>query len=216
MRDSYDRQLKQLHSEMINMGDLCERAISQAIRALIESDISLTESVFSTDSEIDRSEREIESLCMKLILRQQPVAADLREISSALKMISDMERIGDQASDIAEIVCHRKQRDKDKRLESDLKLMANEAMRMVNDSIDSFVKRDIGLAYDVIKYDDKVDNRFIKLRAELIELIADTPTDGEYCVDLLMIAKYLERIGDHAVNIAEWVVYSITGVHEKN
>ena len=216
MRERYNNQLKQLHSEMVEMGCLCEKAISSALLALTDDDLTLIESVFAADAEIDRREREIEALCMKLILQQQPVAADLREISSALKMISDMERIGDQASDIAEIAKHRKDSGSDRRTEADLKTMAAEAVKMVTDSIDSFVKKDLELAHSVIKYDDKVDEWFMKLRSELVGLIAKNSADGEYCVDLLMIAKYLERIGDHATNIAEWVVYSITGIHEKN
>ena len=216
MRERYNNQLKQLHSEMVEMGGLCEKAISSGICALTEADTARIGDVFAADAEIDRREREIEALCMKLILQQQPVAADLREISAALKMISDMERIGDQASDIAEIIKHKKSRSGDRKTEADLKSMAEAAVTMVTDSIDSFVKKDIELAHSVIKFDDRVDEGFVKLRSELVGLIAKNSADGEYCVDLLMIAKYLERIGDHATNIAEWVVYSITGIHEKN
>lgn len=215
MRIHFDEQLKELHNELVTMGSMCEEAISLAIRALTENDASLIDKVFTVDSEIDEKEREIERLCMKLLLMQQPVAKDLREISSALKMISDMERIGDQASDIAEITKYLLSMGGRNGNENDLKLMANEAVRMVTDSVSSFVNKDLELAHSVMKYDDVVDGWFIKMKKELIELVSRDGAKGEYGIDLLMIAKYLERIGDHATNIAEWVVYSITGVHEK-
>lgn len=211
MRNQYNKQLDQLHDEMIHMGNLCEEAVSLAIGALIENDKSLINAVFETDSEIDQMEREIEGLCMKLLLQQQPVASDLRAISSALKMISDMERIGDQASDIAEIT--KFIIGKTNNSENNIKLMAQDAVKMAIDSVDSYVRKDLELARKVIEYDDVVDNWFIKMKAELIELIKEDNSQGEYYVDLLMIAKYLERIGDHATNIAEWVEYSITGEH---
>lgn len=163
------------------------------------------------DGEIDQMERDIESLCMKLLLQQQPVASDLRLISSAIKMISDMERIGDQASDIAEISEFISVNEDDKRLIGD---MSNAAIRMVTRSIDSFVRRDIELAYDVIEADDAVDGLFDRVKNVLITTIANFPGRGGYCLDLLMIAKYLERIGDHATNIAEWVEFSITGLYK--
>lgn len=211
MRNQYNKQLDQLHDEMIHMGNLCEEAVSLAIAALIDNDKKLINTVFETDSEIDQMEREIEGLCMKLLLQQQPVASDLRAISSALKMISDMERIGDQASDIAEIT--KFIIGKTNNSENNIKLMAQDAVKMVIDSVDSYVRKDLDLARKVIEYDDVVDNWFIKMKAELIELIQKDSSQGEYYVDLLMIAKYLERIGDHATNIAEWVEYSITGEH---
>ena len=197
MRTHFDEQLKDLHNELVTMGSMCEEAISLAIRAL------------------DEKEREIERLCMQLLLKQQPVAKDLREISSALKMISDMERIGDQASDIAEITQYVLKMGGRNGSEKNLKEMACEAVKMVTDSVTSFVQRDLGLAHAVMKYDDIVDGWFIKMKKELIELVSRDGAKGEYGIDLLMIAKYLERIGDHATNIAEWVAYSITGVHEK-
>ena len=211
MRNRFDEQLELLNLELIKMGALCEDAISCAVKALLEDNRSLIENVFSIDHEIDEKEREIESLCMKLLLHQQPVARDLRAISSALKMISDMERIGDQASDIAEIAKFIAGSDTKSKIH--INEMACAAIKMVTDSIDSFVKKDLKLADQVIKYDDVVDNLFNEVKNELIGLISADSKNGEYCIDLLMIAKYLERIGDHAVNIAEWVEYSFTGVH---
>ena len=167
-----------------------------------------------TDSEIDKKERDIESICMKLLLRQQPVARDLRVISSALKMISDMERIGDQASDIVELAQYIKK--SDVKYKTHLSDMANEVIKMVTKSIKSFVKKDIEMARNVIVYDDVVDNYFEEIKKELIRIISSGESDGEEFIDILMIAKYLERIGDHATNIAEWVEYAITGVHRNN
>lgn len=211
MRNRFDSQLEKLNLELITMGALCEDAISASVKALLDGDETLTEKVFAADAEIDQKERDIEAICMKLLLQQQPVAGDLRVISSALKMISDMERIGDQASDIAEITKFVKNSDIKSKVH--IKDMAAAAIKMVTDSVESFVKKDIELASAVMKYDDKVDNLFDCVKDELVRLIAADSENGEYCIDLLMIAKYLERIGDHAVNIAEWVEYSITGAH---
>ncbi len=211
MRNRFDSQLEKLNLELITMGALCEDAISASVKALLDGDETLTEKVFAADAEIDQKERDIEAICMKLLLQQQPVAGDLRVISSALKMISDMERIGDQASDIAEITKFVKNSDIKSKVH--IKDMATAAIKMVTDSVESFVKKDIELASAVMKYDDKVDNLFDCVKDELVRLIAADSENGEYCIDLLMIAKYLERIGDHAVNIAEWVEYSITGTH---
>ena len=212
MRAKFDEQLEQLNTELITMGALCEEAISSAIKALFDEDDTLLENVFTADSGIDQKERDIEALCMRLLLQQQPVASDLRIISSALKMISDMERIGDQASDIAEITRYVKYSDVKSKVH--IKDMATAATKMVTDSIDSFVKKDITLVKAVMAYDDVVDGLFDKVKTELIALLAEDHTSGESFADLLMIAKYLERIGDHAVNIAEWVEYSITGQHK--
>ena len=192
MRSKFDEQLELLNVELIKMGSLCEDAISSAVRALLENDRKLAQDVFLIDGEIDQMERDIESLCMKLLLQQQPVASDLRLISSAIKMISDMERIGDQASDIAERSEFISVNEDDKRLIGD---MSNAAIRMVTRSIDSFVRRDIELAYDVIEADDAVDGLFDRVKNVLITPIANFPGRGGYCLDLLMIAKYLERIG---------------------
>ena len=211
MRNRFDSQLEKLNLELITMGALCEDAISASVKALLDGDETLIEKVFAADAEIDQKERDIEAICMKLLLQQQPVAGDLRVISSALKMISDMERIGDQASDIAEITKFVKNSDIKSKVH--IKDMATAAIKMVTDSVESFVKKDIELASAVMKYDDKVDNLFDCVKDELVRLIAADSENGEYCIDLLMIAKYLERIGDHAVNIAEWVEYSITGTH---
>ena len=209
MRSRFDEQLEKLNAELITMGALCEQAITIAINALVygnDDDQAQFNKVHETEREIDQKERDIENLCMKLLLQQQPVASDLRKISSALKMISDMERIGDQASDISDITMHiRFENLKSKVHISD---MAAAAIKMVTDSINSFVKKDLELVKAVAAYDDVVDRLFIKVKDELLELIKDGDVS---CLDLLMIAKYLERIGDHAVNIAEWVEYSITG-----
>ena len=214
MRNEYEQQLELLHTELVSMGDACEEVITCAVASLDNNDQALTRRVFEVDSGIDRREREIESLCLKLLLRQQPVASDLRRVSSALKMISDMERIGDQASDIAELAPYmRGHAEKDMQ---DLQAMSAEVIRMVKGSIDSFVRQDLALARQVIAYDDVVDDWFDRIKKELIELIGREERPGEYCVDFLMAAKYLERIADHATNIAEWVEYSITGKRSKN
>lgn len=211
MRKRFDEQLELLSVELIKMGALCEEAISAAIKALFE-DVTLIDKVFTIDREIDQKERDIEALCMKLLLQQQPVAGDLRVISSALKMISDMERIGDQASDIAEIANYIK--DNDTKSKVHINDMATATIKMVTDSIESFVKKDLELAWSVLEYDDVVDGLFDKVKHELISLISKDNSEGELYIDLIMIAKYLERIGDHATNIAEWVEYSITGTHK--
>lgn len=214
MRNHFDEQLEQLNVELIRMGALCEDAISYASRILMgEGDFS--KEVYKTDHEIDQKERDIENLCMRLLLQQQPVARDLRQISSALKMISDMERIGDQASDIAEI-CGYIQEDREAKSRLHIRDMAEATMKMVTKSIDSYVKKDLNIAKEVILYDDVVDDLFDKVKQELIGLLGQGQDDtgmGEFCIDMLMIAKYFERIGDHATNIAEWVEFSITGTH---
>ena len=211
MRNKFEQQLETLNVELIKMGALCEEAIAFAIKALLDGDAVMAEKTYETDTHIDEMEREIESLCMKLLLQQQPVARDLRVISSALKMISDMERIGDQAEDIAEITKTIKRVDED--CNKLIGQMASAAVTMVNESIDSFVKKDMQLVRRVIESDDIVDDYFIRIKDHLITLVAKSPSEGEYYLDLLMIVKYLERIADHATNIAEWVEFSITGKH---
>ena len=212
MRNKFDEQLDNLNREMIKMGKLCEQVIATAIKMTMESTHEeLKQEVLDTDSEIDRKEREIETICMKLLLRQQPVARDLRVISSALKMISDMERIGDQASDIVELAGYLK--NSNINYEIPLNDMANEVTEMVTKSVDSFVNKDLELAKSVILHDDVVDNYFDEIKKQLITLIAEEKEDGEEYIDILMIAKYLERIGDHATNIAGWVEYSVLGTH---
>ncbi len=211
VRSRFDAQLEQLNVELIKMGALCEEAITASVSALIKYDTSVVQTVFEKDNEIDRMERDIETFCMRLLLQQQPVAKDLRAISSALKMISDMERIGDQAGDIAEIMAVMNDHDTKSKLH--IQDMARATVKMVTDSVDSFVKKDLELARSVMKYDDVVDELFDKVKEEIISLIGEDRANGEFCIDLLMIAKYLERIGDHATNIAEWVEFSITGQH---
>ena len=211
MRNRFDEQLNTLNNELITMGALCEEAISSAVKLLIDNDVKMKENVLDADKQIDQKERDIETLCMKLLMQQQPVASDLRTISSALKMISDMERIGDQASDIAEIAEYAYGSGMES--ETHIADMARATIQMVTDSIDSFVKKDIDLAHTVIEHDNIVDDLFDKVKSELISAIENKAANAEALIDLLMIAKYFERIGDHAENIAEWVIYSITGKH---
>ena len=212
MRVKFDQQLEHLHLMLIEMGALCEEAITYAVKALEEGSDEMRRKVFETDEVIDNMEREIETVCLKLLLQQQPVARDLRLISSALKMISDMERIGDQAYDIAEITKTIKN-DRNRSCDDDIRIMSETAIEMVSGSIDSFVKNNIEMANDVIIKDDKVDRLFVKIKEDLISSVSKDSSCGEYFADILMIAKYLERISDHAVNIAEWVIFSVTGEH---
>ena len=212
MRSRFDEQLAQLHRELIEMGALCEEVIALSSQALTEGSGALAEKVAPLDHEIDRKERDIENLCLRLLLHQQPVAGDLRQISAALKMITDMERIGDQADDIAEIILSRGGRGLD--ADEALRDMARATIRMVSSSVDAYVKQDVDMAEKVIAADDVVDGYFDKIKGQLIERIAQGEGDGEATLDLLMIAKYYERIGDHATNIAEWVEFSVTGVHK--
>lgn len=212
MRVKFDQQLEHLNVMLIEMGALCEEAITYAVKALESGSDEMRQKAFETDQIIDDREREIETVCLKLLLQQQPVARDLRLISSALKMISDMERIGDQAYDIAEITKTIKN-DRSRIFEKDISVMAETAIRMVTGSIDSFVKKDTELANSVILKDDEVDDLFVKIKNILIDAVSQDSSCGEYFVDVLMIAKYLERISDHAVNIAEWVIFSVTGEH---
>ena len=212
MRSRFDEQLTVLNKKMTQMGAECEELIALVAKALLNGDVEGARKAKEQGQEIDQMEREIESICLKLLLQQQPVAKDLRVISAALKMITDMERIGDQAEDIAEIIpfldgrtgeeCH------------DIRLMAEATIKMVTDSIDAYVNGDLELAKSVSDYDDVVDDSFDRVKQTLIKMISENTADGEYAVDLLMIAKYFERIGDHAVNIAEWVEFSLTGVHK--
>ena len=212
MRNRFDNQLAEMNNELISMGALCENAIASAVKALLEGDIKLAAAAIRIDQEIDRKEREIESMCLKLLLQQQPVARDLRQISAALKMITDMERIGDQAADIAEIIPFFLSHNT-----FDCTLvcrMAQQASSMVTQSVDAFVRRDVDLARSITKQDDLVDEDFSNVKQALISAIAREPGQGEVALDLLMIAKYFERIGDHAVNLSEWVEFSVTGVHK--
>ena len=211
-RKTFNEQLEQLNVELIRMGALCEEAISAATKALLDGDMELGQQANRLEQEIDHKERDIESQCMKLLLRQQPVASDLRAVSAALRMTSDMERIGDQAADIAEIA-----RDMESTYlctRVPLADMAKVAIGMVTDSVDAFVRGDQQLAHTVIVQDDTLDKLFLKMRAELIGLIS-AGENGGVCLDLMMVAKYFERIGDHSVNVAQWVEYSLTGHYEE-
>ena len=214
-RSRFDHQLETLNTELITMGALVETTIASAAKALMEGDRTQAKRIAQNDSQIDGMEKSIESLCLKLLLQQQPVARDLRLISAALKMITDMERIGDQAADISELTL----------LLGDIKTptvmdsigdMARATIRMVSSGIDAFVKKDLDLARKVIDMDDEVDDLFVRVKEELIELIRQNGPFCEQAIDLIMLAKYFERIGDHAVNIAEWVVFSITGEHRSS
>ncbi len=209
MRSKFDEQLMLLNKEMSAMGALCEHAIALSAKALDSGDVKTASRVPELSAQIDQKEREIESLCMKLLLQQQPVARDLRVISSALKMVTDMERIGDQSADIAEIIMTANLSAPEEELP--IGDMAIAVIKMVTDCIHAFVNKDKETAKAVIVYDDVVDNYFDKVKEQLIAYFSKPKTDGEYAVDLLMIAKYFERIGDHAVNIAQWVLFSITG-----
>ena len=213
MRNRFDEQLFELNREIIEMGAMCEEAIASAAKALTTGDMTLAANVCNNSSAIDQMERDIEGRCMKLLLHQQPVARDLRQISAALKMITDMERIGDQAEDIAEIVTFLNGRTMEgvELIEE----MAREIIEMVTASVDAFVKKDVELAKKVIEQDDIVDNYFSRVKCGIISLITENHADGEFALDLLMISKYFERIGDHATNIAEWVIYSVTGTHKE-
>lgn len=215
MRNKFDMQLEALNDRLIHMGELCEVAINRATKALREGNTELAKEVRSADEEIDQMEKDIERLCLKLLLQQQPVARDLRQISAALKMITDMERIGDQASDIAEIIIS-----ENKSEASDIEVidtMSIAVAKMVRDSVTAYVKKDLELSKQVMEADDAVDMMFEEIKKELIEFIAQNKGDqGKPAIDLIMVAKYLERIGDHATNISEWVEFSITGIHKES
>lgn len=213
MRNQFEEQLALLHTELLEMGALIERAIQKATQALVNQDTAAAGEAIAADAEVDHKEKDVESLCLKLLLRQQPVAGDLRLISAALKMITDMERIGDQAADIAGIATYLAGEPYIKELEH-LPRMAEEAIQMVTGSLDAFVKRDVALARRVMDMDDVIDGLFDVIKAELIGLIRKDAANGSQAVDLLMVAKYFERIGDHAQNVAEWVEYAITGRHK--
>lgn len=209
MRDRFSSQLLQLNNELTKMGALCENAIAMAIKAFLLGELDYINKAYKVETEIDEMEKSIEHLCLKLLLQQQPVASDLRSISAALKMITDLERIGDQAVDIAELT----QYTKSINTSGHIKKMTEEAVKMVSSSIDSFVKKDLDLAIEVIHQDDVVDELFSLIKQDITNRIKVGKDNTEAMVDVLMIAKYLERIADHATNIAEWVVFSITGSH---
>ena len=209
MRNSFDMQLRKLNNELI------ETAIARAYKGLINQNIEIAKENVEFDREIDQKEKEVENICLKLLLQQQPVASDLRLISSAIKMITDMERIGDQAADISELTILMSKTQYIKRLDH-IEQMAKATIEMVTTSVDAFVKRDLELARSVFARDDIVDNLFVTIKNDLIELIREDVNNGEQAIDLIMVAKYFERIGDHAVNLADWVIFSIVGHHEEH
>jgi phosphate transport system protein len=213
MRLKFDEQLAQLNNSLIEMGTMVETAIANAIKALIEQDTELANKIIQADDEIDSKEQEIEELCLKIILQQQPVAKDLRLVSSVHKMITDIERIGDHATDISEIAIFLSETKYAKDLVH-IPQMAEATIKMVRKSIEAFVKQDLALAKEVIAYDDVVDDLFDVIKSEVIELIKADSSIGDQAIDFIMIAKYFERIGDHATNIAEWVIFSLTGKHK--
>ena len=213
MRNRFDEQLEQLNNHLLEMGALIERSIENATQAMINQDVEAAKASVTADHEVDQKEREIEALCLKLLLQQQPVARDLRLISAALKMITDMERIGDQAADIAGIVSYIAREPYIKELVH-LPQMGRNAIAMVRGSLDAYVNKDMDLARKVMGMDDAIDQLFDIVKDELIDHIRSDASAGSQAVDLLMIAKYYERIGDHAQNIAEWVEYALTGKHK--
>ena len=212
MRDLFQEQLNELKRELTVMGASCEEIIALASQALTGWDAELVQKVNTIGGQIEESERTIETICMKLLLRQQPVARDLRQISAAMKMITDMERIGDQAEDIVEIVPYMNVHPNEKYPR--IREMAKAAQVMVTEAVDAYVKQDPGLARKVMAHDDVVDDYFTQIKSGIIDMISAEPSHGEYALDLLMIAKYFERIGDHCTNIAEWVEFSVTGIHQ--
>ena len=213
MRNKFDMQLDLLNEQLTHMGELCEVAINRGTEALKKGDLKQAAEVIRADEEIDQMEKDVERLCLKLLLQQQPVARDLRQLSAALKMITDMERIGDQASDIAEIIIS-----ENKSEATDIQTigqMSESVAKMVRDSVNAYVEKDLELSRQVMEADDAVDRLFEENKQELINLISDNKgVQGKKAIDLIMVAKYLERIGDHATNIAEWVEFSITGIHK--
>ena len=213
MRSRFDEQLTQLNHLLIEMSGIVEQAIADANKALTGQDVELAQKIIDSDDVIDEKEAEIESLCLKIILQQQPVARDLRLVSSVLKMITDLERIGDHASDISEMTLLLADKQYIKKLEH-IPLMAAATMKMVTESIDAYVRMDLELAKKVIADDDIVDDLFVKVKEDLFEMIKKDANHGDQAIDLIIIAKYFERIGDHATNIAEWVVFSLTGAHK--
>ena len=214
MRSKFDEQLNMLNQEMMHMGTMIEERIQKAIEALIDGNTDLAKEIMDSDNEVDREQKIIESVCFNLLMQQQPVARDLRVISAAMKMVTDMERIGDHAADISEMTIMMQSTSYPSQLE-DIKKMASETVLMLIRSIEAYVEKDMEKARKVIAHDDVVDELFDRNKSDIIEMIHKDPTQGEQAVDLLMIAKYFERIGDHATNIAEWVIYSITGQHEE-
>ena len=212
MRNQFDKMLNTLNGELIQMGHMVEQAIEVAIEALVHGDVEKAKKNMAFDEEIDEQEKTIETLCMKLLMKQQPVARDLRLISAAMKMITDMERIGDHAADISEMSITLAQ-EKEIPMMDQIKLMSKETMEMVVKSIEAFVSKDIDMAKAVIARDDVVDELYVEVKSSIIDMIRDNHANAEAIADLIIVAKYFERIGDHATNIAEWVIFSINGDH---
>lgn len=215
IRIKYERELKEVFNKLILMCRHTELAIEKSITALVRQDKELSQEVISEDKIIDNLEREIEQDCLKILLMEHPVAKDFREVSAALKMITDLERIADQASDISAIALQFKDEKYIKKLEH-IPLMAEVAISMVKDSVHSYINRDLEQARGLNNRDDLVDEYFATVKNDLVELIKKDGRNADQAILLMMIAKYLERIGDHAVNIGEWVEYAITGYHKKN
>ena len=208
MRNKFDEQLKQLNNEMIEMANMIESAIQNAITAFLKQDVDTAKRIMNSDEIVDQKQKTIEGICFQLLIQQQPVARDLRTITAAMKMVTDMERIGDQAADISELTIV--MADSPYRFKEDhINAMASETSLMVIKAIEAYVEKDLGKAYEVIARDDIVDNYFLKVKADLIEVMQKEADYAEHAADLLMVNKYLERIGDHATNIAEWVIFSI-------
>ena len=208
MRLKFDEQLKQLGEEMTHMGSMIEKAIQDAIQALLNHDVETAQRIMKEDDLVDQEQKKIENICFQLLIQQQPVARDLRTITAAMKMVTDMERIGDHAADISELTIAIAKVPYRLRGEN-IKRMAAETMVMLVDAVDSYVNKDMNKAHAVIAHDDIVDDYFVKVKADLIEVIRENPEYGEYAADLLLVNKYLERIGDHATNIAEWVIFAL-------
>lgn len=211
MRTRLDEELKEMNKEMIEMGSLCEKAIAYADKALLKQEREKAEQAIQLQDEFKQKEKSLENLCLKVLLLEQPMAADLRQVSAALKMITDLRRIGEISGDMAEIIQYLKFEDHLEYLSS----MALNASSMVTNAINAFVQKDVELARNVVQADDTIDDLFLKERSEIINLIKENPDRNEYAIDLVMIAKYYEKIGDHAVNLAEWVIYSLTGNRER-
>ena len=213
MRSKFDEQLLELNNEMINMGNKIIQSIKMAIEALVSHDEEKAKAIMDGDTEIDHLQKKIENICFNLLIQQQPVAKDLRTVTAAMKMVTDMERIGDHASDISEMTILMGEENEIEKFEH-ISKMATETVIMLNHSIEAYVERDINKAREVIEHDDIVDDLFAEAKKDVINLILKSPNEGEEATDILMISKYFERIGDHATNIAEWVIYSVTGIHK--
>ena len=208
MRSKFDEQLLELNKEMIEMGNKIILSIKNAIEALVARDENMARAIMESDAEVDHQQKKIEGICFNLLIQQQPVARDLRTVTAAMKMVTDMERIGDHAADISEMTILMGQNSQIDKFEH-ISKMATETMIMLNHSIEAYVEKNVIKAKEVIEHDDIVDDLFVEAKKDVIELILNNPSEGEEATDILMIAKYFERIGDHATNIAEWVIYSL-------